>query len=38
MEHAKLKSGADVLKQKAFWKDALERLRALLEPVTAAPR
>jgi hypothetical protein len=37
VEHGKLKSAADVLKQKAFWKDALERLRALLEPVTPAP-
>ncbi len=37
VEHGKLKSATDVLTQKAFWKDALERLRALLEPVSAAP-
>jgi len=37
VEHAKLKNAADVLRQKEFWKDALERLKALLEPVSSAP-
>lgn len=37
VEHGKLKSAADVLRQKEFWKDALERLKALLGPVTPAP-
>ena len=35
VEHGKLKSTADVLRQKKFWKDALERLKDLLGPVTA---
>lgn len=37
VEHAKLKSAADVMKQKEFWKDALDRLKALLEPMTPTP-
>jgi hypothetical protein len=37
VEHGKLKNASDVLRQKAFWKDALERLGALFEPVTTAP-
>jgi uncharacterized protein YndB with AHSA1/START domain len=37
VEHGKLKSATDVLRQKAFWKDALERLSALFEPVATAP-
>ena len=32
VEHGKLKSAAAVAKQKAFWSEALERLKALLEP------
>jgi uncharacterized protein YndB with AHSA1/START domain len=36
LEHRKLPDTATVLRQKKFWKDALDRLRALLEPVTAA--
>jgi hypothetical protein len=32
--HGKLKSAAAVARQKAFWSDALDRLKALLEPVT----
>src|SRR5258705_2152681 len=34
VQHGKLKSAAAVTKQKAFWTDALDRLKALLEPVT----
>jgi uncharacterized protein YndB with AHSA1/START domain len=34
VQHGKLKSAAAVAKQKAFWSDALDRLKALLEPVT----
>jgi uncharacterized protein YndB with AHSA1/START domain len=37
VEHGKLKDTAEVLRQKKFWKDALERLRQLLEPVAPAP-
>jgi uncharacterized protein YndB with AHSA1/START domain len=37
VEHAKLKSTADVLRQKEFWKDALDRLKALLEPMSSGP-
>jgi uncharacterized protein YndB with AHSA1/START domain len=37
LEHRKLPDTAAVLKQKKFWKDALDRLRALLEPVTSTP-
>jgi hypothetical protein len=33
LEHSKLKSAAEVAKSKAFWSDALGRLKALLEPV-----
>ena len=33
VEHGKLKDTAAVMKQKAFWGDALNRLKALLEPV-----
>ncbi len=35
VEHGKLKSAAAVARQKAFWGDALDRLEALLEPVSA---
>jgi uncharacterized protein YndB with AHSA1/START domain len=38
VEHSKLKDKAAVLKQKEFWKGALERLQALLEPVALAPK
>ena len=38
VDHGKLKSTAEVLKQKAFWKDALERLGALLGPVGSFPK
>jgi uncharacterized protein YndB with AHSA1/START domain len=31
--HSKLKNATAVARQKAFWGDALERLKALLEPV-----
>src|SRR5258706_360580 len=34
VQHGKLKSAAAMAKQKAFWSDALARLKALLEPVT----
>ena len=34
VQHGKLKSAAAVARQKAFWRDALDRLKALLEPVT----
>jgi uncharacterized protein YndB with AHSA1/START domain len=34
VEHGKLKSAAAVARQKAFWSDALDRLKALLEPVS----
>lgn len=34
LEHSKLKSAAAVARQKAFWSDALDRLKALLEPVS----
>jgi hypothetical protein len=34
VEHNKLRSPAAVARQKAFWTDALARLKALLEPVT----
>jgi hypothetical protein len=34
VEHRRLPDTAAVLQQKKFWKDALERLRALMEPVT----
>ena len=33
VEHGKLKNAAAVARQKKFWSDALERLKALLEPV-----
>ena len=33
VEHGKLKDTAAVMKQKAFWGDALDRLKALFEPV-----
>jgi len=35
VQHAKLSKAADVTRQKAFWSDALERLKALLEPPAA---
>jgi hypothetical protein len=34
IDHGKLKSAAAVARQKAFWSDALDRLKALLEPVS----
>jgi uncharacterized protein YndB with AHSA1/START domain len=34
VEHSKLRNATAVAKQKAFWGDALNRLKALLEPVT----
>jgi hypothetical protein len=34
IDHGKLKSAAAVARQKAFWSDALDRLKALFEPVT----
>ncbi|HUL95345.1 MAG TPA: hypothetical protein VLT89_05005 [Usitatibacter sp.] len=34
VSHGKLKTEAEVLRQKAFWKDALARLESLFEPVT----
>ncbi len=34
VQHGKLPSAAAVLKQKAFWRDALDRLESLFEPVT----
>jgi uncharacterized protein YndB with AHSA1/START domain len=34
VEHGKLQDTAAVMKQKAFWGDALNRLKALFEPVT----
>ena len=34
VEHGKLKNASSVAKQKAYWSDALDRLKALLEPVT----
>lgn len=34
VEHGKLKSAAAVARQKAYWSDALERLKALLEPAS----
>ncbi|HEY4999006.1 MAG TPA: hypothetical protein VII36_07680 [Usitatibacter sp.] len=34
VEHGKLKSAAAVARQKVFWSDALDRLKALLEPVS----
>jgi len=37
VEHGKLKNEAEVLRQKKFWKDALDRLKELFEPVTTAP-
>jgi hypothetical protein len=38
VQHGKLKSAAAVVKQKAFWVDALDRLKALLEPVSELKR
>jgi len=32
VQHGKLAKAADVTRQKAFWSDALDRLKALLEP------
>jgi len=34
ISHGKLKSEAEVLRQKTFWRDALARLESLFEPVT----
>ncbi|MGZ5087472.1 MAG: hypothetical protein ACXWGU_10280 [Usitatibacter sp.] len=34
VQHGKLRSGAAVARQKAYWSEALDRLKALLEPVT----
>jgi uncharacterized protein YndB with AHSA1/START domain len=34
VSHGKLKSAAEVARQKAFWKDALARLEAMFEPVS----
>lgn len=34
VQHSRLKSAAAVARQKAFWGDALNRLKALLEPAT----
>lgn len=34
VQHGKLPTAAAVLKQKAFWRDALDRLESLFEPVT----
>jgi uncharacterized protein YndB with AHSA1/START domain len=34
VQHGKLPSAAAVLRQKAFWRDALDRLESLFEPVT----
>jgi hypothetical protein len=34
VSHGKLKSAAEVMRQKAFWKDALARLETLFEPVS----
>ena len=34
VSHGKLKSAAEVARQKAFWKDALARLESLFEPVS----
>jgi uncharacterized protein YndB with AHSA1/START domain len=34
VQHGKLKSAAAVARQKRFWTDALDRLKALLEPVS----
>jgi hypothetical protein len=34
VEHGKLKSAAAVARQKAFWGDALDRLKAMFEPAT----
>ena len=34
VQHGKLKSAAAVVRQKAFWSDALDRLKALLEPMS----
>jgi type III secretory pathway lipoprotein EscJ len=34
VSHGKLKSAAEVMRQKAFWKEALARLEALFEPVS----
>jgi uncharacterized protein YndB with AHSA1/START domain len=34
VQHGKLKSAAAVVRQKAFWTEALDRLKALLEPVS----
>ena len=34
VEHSKLRNATAVAKQKTFWSDALNRLKALLEPVT----
>jgi hypothetical protein len=35
VQHAKLGKASDVTRQKAFWEDALERLKAMLEPPAA---
>jgi hypothetical protein len=32
VQHGKLPRAADVTRQKAFWSQTLERLKALLEP------
>jgi len=34
LSHSKLKSAAEVVRHKKFWKEALERLESLFEPVT----
>jgi hypothetical protein len=34
VQHCKLGKASDVTRQKAFWSEALERLKALLEPST----
>jgi hypothetical protein len=34
VSHGKLRSAAEVARQKAFWKDALARLEAMFEPVS----
>jgi hypothetical protein len=38
VSHSKLKSAAAVVKQKAFWGEALDRLKALLDPAGHARR
>ncbi len=37
VQHGRLKSAAAGARQKAFWSDALDRLKALLEPVVPKP-